>query len=46
LTIIVFIAMGRPELFNDFEALIGALGGLGVIIPLVSKLLASGALKS
>jgi len=46
LTVIVFIAMGRPELFKDFETLITALGGLGVIIPLVSKLLASGALKS
>ena len=45
LTIIVFIAMGKPELLKDFETLIGALGGLGVIIPLISKLLASGSLK-
>ena len=44
-TTIAFIIMGKPELLQDFEALIGALGGLGVIIPLVSKLLASGAGK-
>ncbi|MDT7827779.1 hypothetical protein RQM65_03755 [Pricia sp. S334] len=44
-TTIVFIALGKPELIKDFEALIGTLGGLGVIIPLVSKFLASGSQK-
>ncbi len=42
---IAFIAMGKPEILEDFEAIVGALGGLGVVIPLVSKLLASSALK-
>ncbi len=45
ITTIVFIALGKPELINDFEALIGTLGGLGVVIPLVSKFLASGGQK-
>lgn len=45
ITTIVFIALGKPELIKDFEALIGTLGGLGVVIPLVSKFLASGGQK-
>lgn len=45
LTTIVFIALGKPELIKDFEALIGTLGGLGVVIPLVSRFLASGSQK-
>ncbi|KKM72005.1 hypothetical protein LCGC14_1424870, partial [marine sediment metagenome] len=42
---IVFIALGKPELIKDFEALVGTLGGLGVVIPLVSRFLASGGQK-
>lgn len=45
ITTIVFIALGKPELIKDFEALIGTLGGLGVVIPLVSRFLASGGQK-
>ncbi len=45
ITTIVFIALGKPELIKDFEALIGTLGGLGVVIPLVSRFLASGSQK-
>lgn len=45
LTTIAFIAMGKPELLKDFETLVGTLGGLGVVIPLISKLLASGGNK-
>ncbi len=45
LTIIVFIVLGKPELLKDFEALIGTLGGLGVVIPLISKIMASGGRK-
>ncbi len=45
LTIIVFIGLGKPNLVKNFETVIGALGGLGVIIPLVSKFLATGGQK-
>ncbi|MDX1363368.1 MAG: hypothetical protein R3243_04095 [Arenibacter latericius] len=45
ITTIVFIALGNPKLIKDFEALIGTLGGLGVVIPLVSRFLASGGQK-
>jgi len=45
LTTITFIALGKPELLKDFETLVGTLGGLGVVIPLISKLLASGGNK-
>lgn len=45
LTIIIFIALGKPDLITDFDAAIGAMGGLGVLIPLVSKFLASGGRK-
>ena len=45
LTIIIFIALGKPDLITDFQSVIGALGGLGVIIPLVSKFLATGGRK-
>lgn len=44
--IIVFIGLGNPEFIQDFEALITALGGLGAIIPLVSRMLASGGQKT
>ncbi|PKA97241.1 hypothetical protein B0O79_0894 [Flavobacteriaceae bacterium MAR_2009_75] len=44
-TVIIFIGLGKPELLKDFETLVGTLGGLGVVIPLVSKLLASGGPK-
>lgn len=40
LTIIVLIFLGEPGLLKDFEALVGALGGIGVVIPLLSALLA------
>ncbi|MBU2974076.1 hypothetical protein [Zobellia sp. B3R18] len=45
ITVIVFIGLGKPELLKDFETLVGTLGGLGVLIPLISKLLASGGQK-
>ncbi|MGJ8716575.1 MAG: hypothetical protein ACSHXG_15860 [Maribacter stanieri] len=45
ITVIVFIGLGKPELLKNFEALVGTLGGLGVLIPLISKLLASGGQK-
>ncbi|WP_276167797.1 cache domain-containing protein [Zobellia alginiliquefaciens] len=45
ITVIIFIGLGKPELLKDFETLVGTLGGLGVLIPLISKLLASGGQK-
>lgn len=45
LTIIVFIFLGEPGLLRDFEALVGALGGIGVVIPILSALLARGGQK-
>ncbi|TRZ45043.1 hypothetical protein [Robertkochia solimangrovi] len=38
----VFILLGEPDLIKDFEALIGTLGGLGVIIPFISSMLSRG----
>ncbi|WP_289061751.1 hypothetical protein [uncultured Zobellia sp.] len=43
--IIVFIGLGNPEFIKDFESLLTAFGGLGVVIPLLSRMLASGGQK-
>ncbi|MBT9187786.1 hypothetical protein [Zobellia russellii] len=43
--IIVFIGLGNPEFIKDFESLLAAFGGLGVVIPLVSRMLASSGQK-
>ncbi|MGI9549785.1 MAG: hypothetical protein ACR2MT_01195, partial [Aurantibacter sp.] len=45
LTIIIFILLGEPGILKDFETLIGAIGGIGVIIPIISSLLARGGQK-
>ncbi len=45
LTILVFIFLGEPGFLKDFEALVGALGGIGVVIPILSALLARGGQK-
>jgi len=42
LTVLVFIVLGEPEIFENFEGFYGALAGLGAIIPIVSSLLARG----
>ncbi|MBZ9728677.1 hypothetical protein LB467_03175 [Salegentibacter sp. JZCK2] len=44
-TIIVFILLGEPDLIKDFETLIGALGGIGVLIPVISSVLAKSGQK-
>lgn len=43
--IIVFILLGEPDLIKDFETLIGALGGIGVLIPVISSVLAKSGQK-
>ncbi len=40
LAIIIFILLGKPGLFKDFETMIGALGGIGVVVPIISSILA------
>ncbi|MGJ5641145.1 hypothetical protein [Formosa sp. S-31] len=46
LTIMVFIALGEPNLVQDFNALITALGGLGVLLPTLSTILAKSGSKT
>jgi len=45
ITVISLISLGEPGILNDFETFIGAIGGMGVIIPLISSLLAQGTQK-
>lgn len=39
LTLIVFILLGEPGLLDDFEELLAAVGGLGVVLPILSAIL-------
>ena len=39
ITLVVFILLGEPGLLEDFEELLAALGGLGVILPVLSNVL-------
>lgn len=43
--VMVFILLGEPDLIKDFETLIGALGGIGVLIPVISSVLAKSGQK-
>ncbi|MGB5944234.1 MAG: hypothetical protein WBG71_15220 [Leeuwenhoekiella sp.] len=42
IAMIAFILLGEPGLIKDFEALIATLGGLGVVVPIMTSVLTQG----